>query len=42
MELTLEKALGLMRDDEYIEVTPDDVRLRKQYLTENERKKNKK
>ncbi len=42
MELTLEKALGLMRADEYLEVTPDDIRLRKQYLTENERKRNKK
>jgi GTP-binding protein len=42
MELTLEKALGLMRADEYLEVTPDAVRLRKQYLTENERKRNKK
>ena len=40
LELTLESALGLMRHDEYLEVTPDDVRLRKQYLTENERKRN--
>ncbi|MFH1088686.1 MAG: translational GTPase TypA [Patescibacteria group bacterium] len=39
MELTLEKAIGLMRDDEFLEVTPTDIRLRKQYLTENERKK---
>jgi len=38
-ELTLENALGAMREDEYLEVTPDDIRLRKQYLTENERKK---
>ncbi len=41
-DLTLEKALGLMRADEFLEVTPDSVRLRKQYLTENERKRNKK
>ncbi len=41
-DLTLERALGLMREDEYLEVTPDDIRLRKQYLTENERKRNKK
>ncbi len=40
MELTLEKGLGLMRSDEYLEVTPEDIRLRKQYLTENERKRN--
>ena len=39
MELTLEKAIGLMREDEFLEVTPDAIRLRKQYLTENERKK---
>ncbi|HCR42221.1 TPA: translational GTPase TypA [Patescibacteria group bacterium] len=39
MELTLEKAIGLMRDDEFLEVTPTDIRLRKQYLTENDRKK---
>jgi GTP-binding protein len=37
-DLTLEKALGLMRDDEYLEITPKDVRLRKKYLTENGRK----
>ncbi len=41
-DLTLERALGLMREDEYLEVTPDDIRLRKQFLTENERKRNKK
>ncbi len=39
MELTLEKTIGLMREDEFLEVTPTDIRLRKQYLTENERKK---
>ena len=37
--LTLERALGMMSDDEYLEVTPKDVRLRKKYLTESERKK---
>ena len=41
MDLTLEKAMGLMRGDEYLEVTPDSIRLRKQYLTENDRNKNK-
>lgn len=39
MKLDLEKAMGLMRDDEFLEVTPDDVRLRKQFLKEGERKK---
>ncbi|MDA8611370.1 translational GTPase TypA [Candidatus Pacebacteria bacterium] len=38
--LTLERALGMMGDDEYLEVTPEDIRLRKQFLTETERKKN--
>lgn len=39
-ELTLERGLGMMNDDEYLEVTPDAVRLRKQFLTETARKKN--
>ncbi len=39
-DLTLEKALGLMREDEYLEITPKDVRLRKKFLTENARKLN--
>lgn len=37
-DLTMERALGLMGDDEYLEVTPDDIRLRKKHLTENDRK----
>ncbi|NCS99596.1 translational GTPase TypA [Candidatus Parcubacteria bacterium] len=40
LDLTLERALGMMREDEYLEVTPDSIRLRKQYLTEADRKKN--
>jgi len=39
-DLTLEKALGLMLSDEYLEITPKDVRLRKKLLTENARKMN--
>ncbi|MEX0930571.1 MAG: translational GTPase TypA [Candidatus Paceibacterota bacterium] len=39
LKLTLEQALGAMLDDEYLEVTPEAIRLRKKYLTENERKK---
>lgn len=39
-ELTLERALGMMSGDEYLEVTPKDIRLRKKYLTETDRKKN--
>ena len=39
LKLDLEKAMGLMRDDEFLEVTPDAVRLRKAHLTESARKK---
>jgi GTP-binding protein len=39
-DLTLERALGMMRDDEYLEITPTNIRLRKKFLTENDRKKN--
>lgn len=36
---TLEEAMGLMRNDEFLEVTPDAIRLRKKYLKESERKR---
>ena len=39
--LTVENGLEIMADDEYLEVTPESVRLRKQFLTENERNKQK-
>ncbi|MGH7174751.1 MAG: translational GTPase TypA, partial [Minisyncoccia bacterium] len=38
-ELTIERGLEVMADDEYLEITPKSVRLRKQYLTENDRSK---
>lgn len=38
-ELTIERGLETMSEDEYLEVTPTSVRLRKQQLTENERSK---
>jgi GTP-binding protein len=38
-EITLERGLSIINDDEYMEVTPKSIRLRKQHLTENERKK---
>jgi GTP-binding protein len=38
-ELTIERGLEVMSEDEYLEVTPKCVRLRKQYLTETERAK---
>jgi len=36
-ELTIERGMGIMGDDEYLEITPKNIRLRKKYLTENER-----
>lgn len=41
LTLSLELAMGLMREDEYLEVTPDAIRLRKQFLKESERKRKK-
>lgn len=41
MELTLERGMSVMNDDEYLEITPKNIRLRKQYLTETERTKHK-
>lgn len=39
IELTLEQALEFIDDDELVEVTPNFIRCRKKYLTENERKR---
>ena len=39
--MTLERAIEYMSDDELVEVTPTSVRLRKRFLKENERKRNK-
>jgi GTP-binding protein len=36
-ELSIERGLELMRDDEYLEITPKSVRLRKKFLTELDR-----
>ncbi len=36
-DLTIERGLEIMSDDEYLEITPKSVRLRKQFLTENDR-----
>ncbi len=38
-DLTIERGMEIMSDDEYLEITPTSVRLRKQYLTENDRSK---
>jgi len=37
LELTLERGLEVMAEDEYLEITPKSVRLRKQFLTETDR-----
>jgi len=39
VRMTLEQMMTYIEDDEAIEVTPKNLRLRKKYLTENERKK---
>ncbi|CAL4043068.1 50S ribosomal subunit assembly factor BipA [Buchnera aphidicola (Phyllaphis fagi)] len=38
INMTLEKSLGFINDDELIEITPYSIRIRKKYLTENDRK----
>jgi GTP-binding protein len=40
--LSLEQSLDFLEDDELLEATPKSLRLRKRYLTPNERKKHKK
>jgi GTP-binding protein len=37
--LSIERGLEVMAEDEYLEITPESVRLRKQFLTESERSK---
>ena len=37
IDLSLERGMSIMKGDEYLEITPTSIRLRKQYLTENER-----
>ncbi len=41
IKFSLEEALEYIQKDEYVEVTPNHLRIRKIYLTENERKRNK-
>jgi GTP-binding protein len=36
-EIDLERGLSIMNEDEYLEVTPKSIRLRKKFLTENDR-----
>ena len=39
IRMTLEKALAYIQDDELVEVTPENIRLRKTYLDPNDRKR---
>ena len=39
MQLTLEKAVEFIADDELVEITPKSIRLRKRFLKEHERKR---
>ncbi len=41
VEITIERGLEIMADDEYLEVTPQNIRLRKKYLTELDRNRSK-
>ncbi|MBP7058708.1 translational GTPase TypA [Candidatus Gracilibacteria bacterium] len=40
LELTLEQALEFIETDELVEITPKSIRLRKKFLTDNERRRN--
>ncbi|MFH1315713.1 MAG: translational GTPase TypA [Candidatus Uhrbacteria bacterium] len=40
LEMTLERALEYIEEDEYVEATPKSIRIRKKWLTEIERKRN--
>jgi len=40
--MSLEEAIDYISNDEYVEITPETIRLRKKFLTEGERKRNKK
>ena len=39
IDFSLEEALEYIQDDEYVEVTPKSIRMRKIFLDENERKR---
>lgn len=41
IEITLERGLEIIAEDEYLEITPNNIRIRKQFLTENDRIRNK-
>ena len=39
IQLTLERAVEFIADDELVEITPRSIRIRKRWLTEHERKR---
>jgi GTP-binding protein len=39
LKYSLEQALDFIEDDELVEVTPKEIRLRKKFLTETDRKR---
>jgi GTP-binding protein len=39
IDMNLERAIEYIKDDEYVEITPKTIRLRKKLLTENDRKR---
>ena len=39
LDMNLERSLEYIADDEYVEVTPESIRIRKKYLTDNDRKR---
>jgi len=39
LEMTLDAAIEYIQDDEYVEVTPTSIRLRKRLLSRNDRKR---
>jgi GTP-binding protein len=41
-KMSLEEAMEYIEDDEYVEITPQSLRLRKVFLFEHERKRNSK
>ncbi len=41
VDMTLEKAIEYIKEDEYVEITPTQIRLRKRHLKEHDRKRNK-
>ncbi|MFA6917893.1 MAG: translational GTPase TypA [Candidatus Gracilibacteria bacterium] len=41
IDMNLERAIEYIKDDEYVEITPKTIRIRKKLLTENDRKRDK-